>query len=102
MWCYIRRLGRLVSALSGPELAGLRLFDIARYECTASPVQSGIGLSADLSEKHHARAGCLGLKLGFPDGSMPLTPVTHRFVQVWENPETIANKWLCFAGCMTK
>lgn len=68
------------------ELAGLRvLFDIARYDCTASPVHSGIGLSADPSEQHHARAGCLGLKLGLPDGSMALTTVTHGFVNVCQS-----------------
>lgn len=70
------------------ELAGLRVFfDIARYECTASPVQSGIDLIADPSEQHHARAGCLGLKLGLPDGSMALTTVTHGFVQAYQSPK---------------
>ncbi|KAJ5296954.1 uncharacterized protein N7443_007847 [Penicillium atrosanguineum] len=63
------------------ELAGLRVFfDITRYGFTTSPIQSGLGVSTDPSGEHHARAGCLGLKLRLQNGSMAITTVTHGFV----------------------
>lgn len=46
------------------ELAGLRMsFDTTRYIRTAAPIESGLGVRADPSREHHARAGFLRLKL---------------------------------------
>ncbi|KAI9370466.1 hypothetical protein BJX61DRAFT_535613 [Aspergillus egyptiacus] len=63
------------------ELAGLRVFfDVVRYRITVPSIESGLGVSAGTSGEHHARAGCLGLKVQLQDGSSAITTVTHSFV----------------------
>ncbi|KAB8259788.1 hypothetical protein BDV32DRAFT_149988 [Aspergillus pseudonomiae] len=63
------------------ELAGLRVyFDVARYQLTTTPIESGLGVSADVGGQHDTRAGCLGLKVQLQNGSCAITTVTHGFV----------------------
>jgi hypothetical protein len=63
------------------ELGSLRVFfDVSRYNCMTTLIESGIGLNADPNKDYFTRAGCLGPKLRLLDGSTAITTVTHGFV----------------------